>query len=67
MLVLTRNVDQEIICVLPSGELMTVKVLSSRGGAARVGLNAPSQVKIFRREIFSDKFEAANQLPSVNN
>ncbi len=66
MLVLTRNVDQEIICVLPSGERMTVKVLSSRGGVARLGLNASSQVKIFRREIFSDKLEAFNQLLSVN-
>jgi carbon storage regulator len=49
MLVLTRKVGETIRI----GDDVTVQVLSVRGGQVRLGLAAPSDVRIFREEVFS--------------
>jgi carbon storage regulator len=48
MLVLTRKVGESIRI----GNDVTVQVLAIRGGQVRIGLTAPSDVRIFREEIF---------------
>ncbi|HEY2388637.1 MAG TPA: carbon storage regulator CsrA [Candidatus Binatia bacterium] len=48
MLVLTRKVGESIRI----GSDVTVQVLAIRGGQVRIGLTAPSDVRIFREEIF---------------
>ena len=48
MLVLTRKIGESIRI----GNDVTVQVLAIRGGQVRIGLTAPSDVRIFREEIF---------------
>lgn len=48
MLVLTRKIGETIRV----GEDVRVQVLAIRGGQVRLGLTAPSDVRIFREEIF---------------
>ncbi|MCC6850348.1 MAG: carbon storage regulator CsrA [Deltaproteobacteria bacterium] len=48
MLVLTRKVGERIRI----GDEVTVQVLEVRGGQVRLGVAAPSDVRIFREEVF---------------
>jgi carbon storage regulator len=48
MLVLTRKVGETIRI----GEDVTVQVLAVRGGQVSLGLAAPSDVRIFREEVY---------------
>lgn len=49
MLVLTRTTDQKI----QIGEHITVTVVRVKGGAVRIGIEAPPGVKILRNELLS--------------
>lgn len=48
MLVLTRQLNEEIII----GDQIRVKVLSVSGGQVRLGIEAPPEVTILRREVY---------------
>ena len=48
MLVLTRKPGEEIVI----GNQITVKVLDIRGDKVRLGIDAPRDVKVHRREIW---------------
>ena len=48
MLVLTRKIGETIRI----GDEVTLQVLAVRGGQVRLGLSAPSEVRILRDEIF---------------
>ena len=48
MLVLTRKSGESIVI----GQDIEVKVLSSEGGTVRLGVSAPREVPVYRREIF---------------
>lgn len=48
MLVLTRQVEEEIVV----GSEVRIKVVSVCGNQVRLGIEAPPQVPIFRREVF---------------
>jgi len=48
MLILTRKVGETIRI----GDDVTVRVLEVRGGQVRLGLEAPSDVRILREEIY---------------
>jgi carbon storage regulator len=48
MLVLTRKVGE----VIRIGDTITVRVLQARGSQVRLGVEAPSDVRIFREEIY---------------
>ncbi|RMF41282.1 MAG: response regulator [Planctomycetota bacterium] len=66
MLVLSRKVNQKI--VFPNLGI-TVQVLKSNGKVVRLGIDAPSQVRVFREEL-ADDAEALNssvlsELPTV--
>ncbi|MBC7286493.1 MAG: carbon storage regulator CsrA [Armatimonadetes bacterium] len=48
MLVLTRQVDEEIII----GNQIVVKVLAVHGNQVRLGIEAPREVEVYRREVY---------------
>lgn len=56
MLVLTRKVNQSIVI----GEGIEVVVLEVRGEQVRLGIKAPDDVKVYRKEIF-DLIQSENQ------
>ncbi len=48
MLILTRKVGETIRI----GDAVTVRVLEVRGSQVRLGIDAPSDVRIFREEVW---------------
>ena len=52
MLVLSRKLDESIIVVSPSGEIMEIKITKIEENRTKVGIEAPSNFKIFRKEVF---------------
>ena len=56
MLVLTRKVNQSIVI----GEGIEVVVLEVRGEQVRLGIKAPDDVMVYRKEIF-DLIQSENQ------
>jgi carbon storage regulator len=55
MLVLTRGIGGEIIITTADGQEITVAVLGVRGNQVRLGVNAPHDVVIDRKEIHERK------------
>lgn len=51
MLVLSREVDQEIVITTATGEEITVKVVDIRSGKVRIGVFADPKTSIHRREV----------------
>jgi len=60
MLVLTRKVGE----VIRIGDTITVRVLQARGSQVRLGVEAPSDVRIFREEIYEPQADAKNGKPT---
>ena len=52
MLVLSRKLDESIIVVSPSGETMEIKITKIEENRTKVGIEAPANFKIFRKEVF---------------
>lgn len=50
MLVLTRGLKQQIVI---DGGLVTVTVLEIHGGRVRIGIEAPSEVSVRRKELLA--------------
>lgn len=50
MLVLTRQTEQEIVI----GDTIRIKVLSVTGNQVRLGIEAPADVAILRRELYDE-------------
>ena len=48
MLVLSRKIDEALLI----GDDIKVTVLDIRGGQVRIGISAPSSIKIHREEIY---------------
>lgn len=48
MLILKRKVDQEIFVTMASGELVTIMLVESKEGWARIGITAPASAEIMR-------------------
>jgi carbon storage regulator len=51
MLILTRRVGETLVMSLPSGETITVTVLSVKGNQVRIGTTAPKHIPVHRQEI----------------
>jgi len=51
MLVLTRHPGESIIIELPTGERITVTVLSNTSNQVRIGTEAPDDIAIVREEL----------------
>ena len=58
MLILTRNAGEEIAI----NDDIKVVVLGVRGGQVRIGIDAPFDVKVYRKEIY-DKIQANEKGP----
>lgn len=48
MLILTRKVGE----MIRIGDMVTVRVLEVRGSQVRLGVDAPTDVRIFREEVY---------------
>jgi carbon storage regulator len=55
MLVLSRKEEQSIII----GDNIEIKILAIRGDTVKIGINAPPELKIYRKEVF-DEIQKAN-------
>jgi carbon storage regulator len=62
MLVLTRKVGE----VIRIGDNITVRVLQARGSQVRLGVEAPSDVRIFREEIYEPEVTAEPKVAAKN-
>jgi carbon storage regulator CsrA len=52
MLALTRRLDEDLELRTPVGEVLAViKILEVRGGRVRLGIEAPPEVAIIRKEL----------------
>ncbi|OHD17864.1 MAG: carbon storage regulator [Spirochaetes bacterium GWC1_27_15] len=65
MLILARKENQSIMI----GDNIELTIVSIKGDHVKVGINAPNDVKVFRKEIFEEiqkaNIEAANVKPDV--
>jgi len=61
MLVLTRPVGEEIIITTADGQQITVAVLGVRGNQVRIGVDAPRDVAVDRKEIHERKLMGVPQ------
>ncbi|MDD5469897.1 MAG: carbon storage regulator [Candidatus Peribacteraceae bacterium] len=59
MLVLSRKRDEKIVIKLPDGSLIEVTIVDIRGDKVRLGIEAPSDVPVHRREVY-DAIQRAN-------
>jgi carbon storage regulator len=55
MLVLSRKEEQSIIV----GDNIEIKILSIKGDTVKIGITAPPELKIYRKEVF-DEIQRAN-------
>lgn len=66
MLVLTRKDDESIII----GNNIEIKILKSENGKVRVGIEAPQNIEINRKEIYEEiqreNKKAVNKVSDVN-
>lgn len=51
MLVLSRFTDEIIDILLPDGQRIEVQVVAVRGDKVRLGVTAPTNIEVHRREI----------------
>jgi len=60
MLILTRNIDQTLVV----GDDVTITILGVRGNQIRIGIDAPKEVSVHRKEIYDriQKEKISNKL-----
>ncbi len=63
MLILARKVDERIII---GGEI-EISVVDIRGDQVKLGINAPSHVKVYRQEVYEAILEENRQAVSARN
>jgi carbon storage regulator len=56
MLILSRKINEKIMI----GDDVSVSIIEIRGDQVRLGVTAPKNVKVFRREVF-DAIKAENK------
>lgn len=64
MLVLTRKVEESILI----GDDVEIMVLGVSGDKVRIGINAPREIEVFRKEVRDERDESAqaNETDSSN-
>lgn len=55
MLILSRLEDESIVIVLPDNRLVTVQVTRIKSDRCRLGIDAPDDIPVHRREIYDDQ------------
>ena len=63
MLVLTRKKHQSIMI----GENIEISVLDVIGDKVRIGIQAPREISVFRKEVFVEIHIAASEIEDVPN
>lgn len=70
MLILTRKVDESITI----GENIELSVIEIKGDQVKLGINAPKEIKIYRKEVFraiqAENLEASKtsiKLPEIDD
>ena len=65
MLVLTRKIDERIMI----GDQIEISIVDIKGDQVKLGISAPSQVKVYRKEVYQaiqrENIEAARVKPSA--
>jgi carbon storage regulator len=51
MLVLSRHSDESIVITIPGGEEIEIIVVDIRGDKVRLGVQAPKEVPVHRKEV----------------
>ena len=54
MLVLSREVEQTIVIVLPDNRTIEVKVVDIRGSKTRIGVTADKDIQVHRSEVWQE-------------
>ncbi|MDR2658762.1 MAG: carbon storage regulator CsrA [Spirochaetaceae bacterium] len=62
MLILTRKTSEKIII----GDSITISLIEIRGDQARIGVEAPKTVKVYREEVF-EAIRSENQAAVASN
>ena len=57
MLVLTRKVEESILI----GDDVEIMVLGVSGDKVRIGINAPREIEVFRKEVKDSRSETAEE------
>jgi carbon storage regulator len=65
MLILSRKIDERIMI----GDQIEISVIDIKGDQVKLGISAPSQVKVYRKEVYQaiqrENIEAARVKPSA--
>jgi carbon storage regulator len=65
MLVLSRKIDERIMI----GDQIEISVVDIKGDQVKLGISAPTQVKVYRKEVYQaiqkENIEAARVKPSA--
>jgi carbon storage regulator len=64
MLILSRRSGEEIYILTSEGPI-EIQIVGVKSGVARVGIKAPTNVKIYRKEVYERKF--GTTLPRSDN
>ena len=51
MLILARRQEESVVITTPAGEEIEILIMDAYHGFAKVGIEAPSDYKIFRKEL----------------
>lgn len=62
MLILTRKENQSIMI----GDNIEITIVNIKGDHVKIGINAPSNIKVFRKEIFEEIQNANKEASNVN-
>jgi carbon storage regulator len=52
MLVLSRRLGERLVFLLPTGREVTLDVLGIAGNQVRLGITAPTDIKVHREEVY---------------
>ncbi len=63
MLILSRKTDQQI----KIGDNITITIIDIKGDQAKIGIEAPKNVKVFRQEVFNAIKNENTEASIVNN
>lgn len=64
-LVLSREIDQDIVIIAPDGAELVIRNIAVRlGGKVRIGVRAPREYAVHRREI-ADRIERQRRAAAV--
>lgn len=55
MLVVSRQLDEEIVVDCGGGRIVVFKIVDIRSDKVRVGMKAPKDVGLYRRELWEEK------------